>query len=369
MRYRRMPIEIESPEQLGYDSILYNLCESSVTDARWSDLKLDLGDLVLAYGDHFGKPELRALLTHDYPPLQPDHVLLTIGAAAALFIISTSLLQPGDHMLVVYPNYATNVETPRQIGADYELFQLSFDRGYQIDIDALIARIRPNTRLVSITVPHNPTGATVSQSDLFRLIQAVESRGCLLLVDETYREMAYDQALPPAASLSPSVISVSSLSKTYGLPGIRLGWLMTQNAALMPTFLAAKEQIFISGSVLDEEVAYRYLLNKDTHLARIRSDIARKLAIVQEWVAEEALIEWVEPRGGVACFPRIKADVNVDLKRFYDALNGKYRTMVGPGHWFEQDDRHMRIGFGWPSDDQLRSGLENISHALRDTLG
>src|SRR5579871_6655526 len=109
MRYRRMPIEIESPEQLGYDSILYNLCESSVTDARWSDLKLDLGDLVLAYGDHFGKPELRALLTRDYPPLQPDHVLLTIGAAAALFIVSTSLLQPSDHMVVVYPNYATNV--------------------------------------------------------------------------------------------------------------------------------------------------------------------------------------------------------------------------------------------------------------------
>lgn len=368
MRYRRMPIEVESPEQLGYSTIQYNLAESSVTDVRFSDLALDLNDLVLAYGDHLGKPELRALLTAGAPPLQPDHVLLTVGAAAALFIVATSLLQPGDHMLVVYPNYATNIETPRQIGADYEWFRLSFSDNFALDVDALAARIRPNTRYVSITVPHNPTGAMISEAQLRQLIAVVEARGCLLLVDETYREMGYAAVLPPAASLSPSVISVSSLSKTYGLPGIRLGWLMTQNADLMQTFLAAKEQIFISTSVLDEEVAYQYLLNKDTHLARIRADIARKLAIIREWIAEEPLMEWVEPQGGVVCFPRIKPDLPIDLDRFYDTLNGKYKTMVGPGHWFEYDRRHMRVGFGWTGDDELRGGLENISHALRDSL-
>lgn len=367
MRYRRMPIEVESPEQLGYSTIQYNLAESSVTDVRFSDLALDLNNLVLAYGDHLGKPELRALLTAGAPPLHPDHVLLTVGAAAALFIVATSLLQAGDHMLVVYPNYATNIETPRQIGADYEWFRLSFEDNFALDVDALAARIRPNTRCVSITVPHNPTGAMISEAQLRRLVAAVEARGCLLLVDETYREMGYDAVLPPAASLSPSVISVSSLSKTYGLPGIRLGWLMTQNADLMQTFLSAKEQIFISTSVLDEEVAYQYLLNKEAHLARIRADIARKLAIIKEWIAEEPLMEWVEPQGGVVCFPRIKPDLPIDLDRFYDTLNGKYKTMVGPGHWFEYDRHHMRVGFGWTDDDQLRGGLENISNALRDS--
>lgn len=368
MRYRRMPIEVESPEQLGYSTIQYNLAESSVTDVRFSELALDLNDLVLAYGDHLGKPELRALLTSGAPPLHPDHVLLTVGAAAALFIVATSLLQPGDHMLVVYPNYATNIETPRQIGADYEWFRLSFEDNFALDVEALAARIRPNTRYVSITVPHNPTGAMITEAQLRQLIAAVEARGCLLLVDETYREMGYDAVLPPAASLSPSVISVSSLSKTYGLPGIRLGWLMTQNANLMQTFLAAKEQIFISTSVLDEEVAYQYLLHKDAHLARIRADIARKLSIIREWIAKEPLMEWVEPQGGVVCFPRIKPDLPIDLDRFYDTLNGKYKTMVGPGHWFEYDRRHMRVGFGWTGDDELRGGLENISHALRDSL-
>jgi DNA-binding transcriptional MocR family regulator len=120
--------------------------------------------------------------------------------------------------------------------------------------------------------------------------------------------------------------------------------------------------------VLDEEVAYQYLLNRDTHLARIRADIARKYALVQDWIAEESLIEWVEPQGGVVCFPRIKLDAPVDVERFYATLNGKYKTMVGPGHWFEQDRRHMRVGFGWPDNAQLTTGLENISHALRESL-
>ncbi len=164
MRYRRMPIEVESPEQLGYSTIEYNLAESSIADARFKDLNIDLNDVVLAYSDHLGKPELRALLTAGAAPLQPADVMLTVGAAAALFIVATSLLSPGDHMIVVYPNYATNIETPRQIGANYEWFPLSFEGGFQLDVDALVARIRPDTRYVSITVPHNPTGAMISEA-------------------------------------------------------------------------------------------------------------------------------------------------------------------------------------------------------------
>ena len=367
MRYRRMPIEVESPEQLGYSTIRYNLAESSVADVPFSDLNLDLDALVLAYGDHLGHPGLRALLASEAPPLQPDHVLLTVGAASALFIVATSLLSAGDHMLVVHPNYATNIETPRQLEAAYEPFPLKFDEGFRLNVDELIGHIRPHTRYVSITVPHNPTGVMIPEDDLHELIDAVEAWDCLLLVDETYREMAYGSVLPPAASLSPNVVSVSSLSKTYGLPGIRLGWLMTQNADLMHTFLAAKEQIFISGSVLDEEVAYQYLQHKPNHLARIRAEIARKFAIVQDWIAKERLMEWVEPQGGVVCFPRIKPDAPVDVERFYTILNGKYGTTVGPGRWFEVDRRHMRVGFGWPDDAQLRAGLEAISQALRES--
>jgi aspartate/methionine/tyrosine aminotransferase len=118
MDYRRMPIEAESPEQFGYDRIRHNLAESSVADTPLRELGVALDDLVLLYGDHLGRPGLRAAIAADGAGLSPDDVLVTPGAAAALFIVATSLLKPGDHLVVARPNYATNLETPRALGAD-----------------------------------------------------------------------------------------------------------------------------------------------------------------------------------------------------------------------------------------------------------
>ncbi|MBL8118956.1 MAG: pyridoxal phosphate-dependent aminotransferase [Anaerolineae bacterium] len=364
MRYRRMPIEVESPEQLGYGNIECNLAESSVSDGLFSQLGLKLDDLVLMYGDHLGKPELRAMIAGEGPLLHAEDVLLTVGAAAALFIVSTSLLEAGDRALVVFPNYATNIETPRQLGCQMDYFQLSFEGGFRIDVDALIARITPETKLVSVTCPHNPTGTMISENDLHRLVEAVENRGCRLLFDETYREMSFGTVLPPAASLSQRVISVSSLSKTYGLPGIRTGWILCRDRSLMETFLAAKEQIFISNPVVDEEIAYQFLSRKAEHLERIRAHIDTNFGILKAWMGEQTDYEWVEPQGGVVCFPRIKPESGVDVEKFYSILNTVYKTWVGPGHWFESDRRHMRVGFGWPTADELTRGLNNITQAL-----
>lgn len=364
MRYRRMPIEIESPEQFGYGNIECNLAESSVTDGLLNDLNIDLKGLVLMYGDHYGKPELRQLIAAEHPALHADDVLLTVGAAAALFIVSTSLLQSADRLLVAFPNYATNIETPRQMGCEMDFYRLNFADGFRFNVDDIIARITPQTKLVSLTCPHNPTGSMISESDLLRLIAAVESKGIRLLFDETYREMSFGKVLPPAAALSPSVISVSSLSKTYGLPGIRVGWLICRDKALMETFLAAKEQIFISNSVVDEEIAYQFLKRKAEHLQRIRQHINTNFAVVKAWMAEQTDFEWVEPQGGCVCFPRIKPDSGVDVEKFYKLLNTVYKTFTGPGHWFESDRAHMRLGFGWPPKEELAHGLLNITQAL-----
>ncbi|MEZ4672008.1 MAG: pyridoxal phosphate-dependent aminotransferase [Anaerolineae bacterium] len=364
MHYRRMPIEMESPEQFGYGNIDCNLAESSVTDGLLRDLNLKLDDLVLMYGDHYGKPELRELVAADGAGLHHDDVLVTVGAAAALFIVATSLLQAGDRILVVFPNYATNIETPRQLGCEMDYYKLDFDQGFRLDVDELVARITPQTRLVSVTCPHNPTGSMLSRSDVEKLVAAVEAKGCYLLFDETYREMSFGEVLPPAASFSPRVISVSSLSKTYGLPGIRMGWLICREKALMETFLAAKEQIFISNSVVDEEIAYQYLSRKAKHLQRIRAHIDTNFAVIKAWIAEQTDVEWIEPQGGVVSFPRIKPDSGVDVEKFYKVLNTVYKTWVGPGHWFESDRRHMRVGYGWPGKDELARGLNNITQAL-----
>jgi aspartate/methionine/tyrosine aminotransferase len=370
-----MSIEVESPEQHGYGRIACNLSESSVSDRRLSQLDLSLGDLVLCYGEHAGKRPLRERIAAEGEGLSPDDVLVTAGAAAALFIVATALLEPRDRIVVVRPNYATNVETPRAIGADVATLDLRFEDRWALDLDRLAALVTPRTRLVSLTSPHNPTGRVVPDEDLERVLALCESRGAHLLLDETYREMDFRGPRPLLASRSDRVISVSSLSKTYGLPGIRLGWLACRDRALMETFLAAKEQIFITCSVLDEEVALRALERKERLLPEIRAGIVRGLAAVRAFMARERRLEWVEPEGGVVCFPRIRADARVDVDGFYGTLMDDLKTWVGPGHWFEQDRRHFRIGYGWPSEEELQRGLANISTALdrsvrgRETAG
>ena len=207
-----------------------------------------------------------------------DDVLVTAGAAQALFIIATSLLDKGDHLVVIRPNYATNIETPRAIEADISFLDLTFEDGFRIDPEKLMALVTPRTKYVSVTLPHNPTGVMMSEADLRSLVGRVESAGCRLLVDETYREMTFGEPLPVAATLSERAISVSSLSKTYGIPGIRTGWLVCRDAELMRTFLAAKEQIGICGSVVDEEIAARAFAQREAWLAELRPFIARRFA-------------------------------------------------------------------------------------------
>jgi aspartate/methionine/tyrosine aminotransferase len=368
MDYQRMSIEIESPEQIGYAKMACNLTESSFRDMHFADLGLDLNALVLSYGDHRGHPLLRAALAAEYA-VAADDVLLTVGAASALFIVATSLLERGERLLVLRPNYATNIETPRALGAAIDFVDLEFDDGFRNDVERIAAAIRPDTKLVSITTPHNPTGVMLDESELRRLIEITRARGCALLVDETYRDMAYAAPPPLAAAIAPHVISVASLSKTHGLPGLRVGWLVCRDAARTHTLLAAKEQIFICGSALDEEVAWQYFRQREKFLPDIRATIARHRDLTLDWLARESRLQVVKPAGGVVCFPRIRADARIDIDAFYRVLNDKYATFVGPGHWFEQqrgsrDRAYMRIGFGWPTTQELAQGLANITLAL-----
>lgn len=368
MRYRRMPIEIESPEELGYDAITNNLSESSFSDMRLSDHGIDgeIAELLLQYGDHRGLPHLRELIAADGTPLRADDVIVTAGAAAALFIVSTALLEPGSHALIASPNYATNLETPTAIGADVERLELRFEDGWELDLERLAAALRPQTRLVSLTYPHNPTGAMLLPAILEQLVEIVEGHpAARLLIDETYRDLAYGEPLSMAAALSERAIGVSSMSKTYGLPGLRIGWLSCRDRELSETLLAAKEQILICGSTADEEIAFRVLAERDRILPVIREKVALQLEIVRAWIAGQEVFEWVEPRAGVVCFPRVPAERDFDADGFYASLLSDHGTYVGPGHWFGQDRRSFRLGFAWPDTAELERGLAGLLAAAQ----
>ncbi len=361
-----MAIEAESPEQFGYDRIRFNLAESSVPDTPLRDLDVSLDDLVLMYGDHMGRPGLRAAIAAGGAGLTPEDVLVTPGAAAALFIISTSLLRPGDHLIVARPNYATNLETPRAIGADISYVDLTYEDGWAVDPTRIAAMLTPRTTLVSMTDPHNPTGQVMPEGTVRTIVDLVEAHPqARLLVDETYREMTFGGARPLAASLSARAISVSSLSKADGLPGIRIGWLVTRDRPLMERFLAAKEQILITNSVVDEAIAEVAMARRDARLATIRGAIQVALTTTRAWMAGQDDFEWVEPAGGVVGFPRFRDGVDVDVDEFYRILLDDYGTVVGPGHWFDQSRRHFRLGFGWPTPDELAGGLAALTAAAR----
>jgi aspartate/methionine/tyrosine aminotransferase len=366
MKYTRMPIEIESPEEMGYGNIRYNLAESSMRDINLSDLNVDLKDLVLFYGEHKGIIKLREAIKEESKVLNADDVLVTTGAATALFIVATTLLNPEDHLVVIRPNYGTNLETPRALKCAMSIIDLKFETGFEIDVNEIREAIQANTKLISITNPHNPSGKLFDDKTIRQLVELAEEKNCRLLVDETYRDLNFQTELKPYyAELSDKVISVSSVSKSFGAPGIRIGWIINRDKKLMLDFLAAKEQICLCNSVVDEEIAFYLLHNRETILQKNHAHIRSNFAYFKEWFAKQNYLEWVEPQAGVVCFPRLKAEYKIDTEKFYDTLFSKYGTIVGPGHWFEQNKTYMRIGFGYPGFEELKTGLNNLLECLQ----
>jgi aspartate/methionine/tyrosine aminotransferase len=168
------------------------------------------------------------------------------------------------------------------------------------------------------------------------------------------------------AEIGSHVITVSSMSKAYGVPGIRVGWLTTTDPALMERFLAAKEQISISGSVIDELVAEQILARRAELLPVTIADMRRRRDLVGRWVGQQReLVDWVKPEAGVMCFIKIRERPEGGVEAFYKRLLDRHGVYIGRGSWFERDDTFFRLGYGWPTLEELETGLEAISDALR----
>jgi aspartate/methionine/tyrosine aminotransferase len=345
----------------------YDIGESAVKCLSLGDIDIDPSAIVFRYGHHRGKPELRERIAAQYEGFSPEQVVATTGASEANFCVVSALVKPGDHVVIEHPNYPSLYEVPRSLGCNVSLFTLKYENRFKPDLDELKRMVTPQTKLVSLTHPNNPTGSKISEDDLRQVIELVESMDSYLLFDETYRDMDCDNPLPSAATLSPKVVSISTMSKCYGLPGIRIGWLATLDPFLLSATLAIREQGSITNNAVGEEVAIHVLGDKDRYLGDAKRRIENNLKVVSGWMGDQDDFEWIAPEAGVVCFPRIKAHVDVEPETLYRRLAEEYKTFVLPGRCFEMDERHFRIGFG-ADGEEIEAGLRNVNKALGDLV-
>jgi aspartate/methionine/tyrosine aminotransferase len=357
---------------------LYNLGESYCQELTLDELLGSdgsagadrLAQVRLGYRTSAGERELRQLIAAN-AGVAGDQVLVTAGAASALFLLGLLLGDGDGEIVVVQPCFPPTLSALRGIEARVVTTQLRFVDGYRLDLPALRDSLNGRTRLVMLSSPQNPSGVVFTQAEIEQLL-AMMSRRCpdaLLLVDEVYRESVYGQALVPAsfASLSPRVVTCASLSKSHGAAGLRIGWLTVQDPELYDQLRLAKFNAAISCGALDEILAAELLRRAEEFLAPRRAFLAEALGVVGAWVdSQSGLVRWVRPDAGAICCVQLDPATfgQNGMQRFYAAL-AERQTSVAPGGWFGDSANVFRLGFGYEPMDKLKTGLEMISDALR----
>jgi aspartate/methionine/tyrosine aminotransferase len=263
--------------------------------------------LPLSYAPTWGGEELRAAVADLYEGLGPEHVLTFAGAEEALFWALQELAGPGDHALVTVPNYQSFETIPLTSGADVEGIVLDPAAGWEPDVEQIARALRPNTKLVAVNFPNNPTGAIPSQETWRALVELCDEHGATLLSDEVYRGLETDESrrLPQAAELSDSAVSLNVMSKSYGLPGLRIGWLATRRRDLLERLEKRKHYTSICNAAPSEALATIALRNGAAIQARNRELIAANVPLFEAaFAAHPERLEWEAPAGGCVSFPR-----------------------------------------------------------------
>jgi aspartate/methionine/tyrosine aminotransferase len=261
--------------------------------------------LALGYTETRGLPALRAEIAATYEYAEADDVLCFAGAEEAIYLAMRTLLEPSDHVVVLTPNYQAAETIPLSV-CEVTGVALRAEDEWALDVDAVERALRPNTRVVSVNFPNNPTGAVPDQSTWQRLVELCEERGITLFSDEVYRGLELDRPpLPQATDLSGTAISLNVMSKAYGLPGLRIGWIACRDHAVLDKLERAKHYTSICNSAPSEVLALIGLRARDHLLGRNRRIIAENLPLFTDFFARYPdLFEFTPPDGGCVCFPR-----------------------------------------------------------------
>ncbi len=339
----------------------YDLCPSGAQPLGLDALELSGNDLELSGEDSYGYPPLLAAISRRFG-VEEENVVSTLGTSQGLFLVCAALLSPGDRVVIEKPAYGPILAVPGAFETSIIRLERRYENGYQIDAEEFEAVLEPDTKLVVLTNLHNPSGALLSDSLIKSLAEIAAAGGASLLIDEVYRDFVQAEKGRTSFHLADNIMVISSLGKVYGLGDLRCGW------ALVPAELATRlrriiDYINVEGVFIGERISTVAFDQLDELWQRALPRIDRNREIVRRFMEEEerlSRLSWVEPDGGVVCFPRVETGMTGD--ELADVLCRDYETAVVPGSLFE-DPRHFRIGFGG-DPETVSAGLENIGRAL-----
>ncbi len=327
-------------------------------------LTRDLHHTPLGYSEARGTLALRQALAGTYANVHPDGVLVTTGAIEANFLLFNLLLNPGDHAVIVAPAYQQLLSVPRAIGCEVSEWRLTPESGFRFDIKELRRLVRPETKLIVINSPHNPTGASLSDAQLRDIIAIADDCGAMILSDEAYRGLRHPGGPPmatPVVDLTPRGISVGTFSKPYGLPGLRIGWIAA-SPELAERAWAMRDYVSLSPAKLSDRLALEAVRVRDRIFARNDEIIAANLKTAREWFAANAdIASWTEPVAGLLALMKLATDV--PSMEVADGLAREAKVMLAPGSVFGYEG-YLRIGIG-QRPDIFAEGLRRAGAYLR----
>ena len=319
------------------------------------------------YTESPGAPWLREVLAEIYQEIGADDVVVVSAAQEAIFLFYHALLTPKDHAIVETPCYESALTLPKSTGAAVSEWQRKSENHWAHDIAALEALIRPNTRAIYINTPHNPTGLLMPEKTFRRVLELASQHGIYVFSDEVYRELEHDSAtrLPAGCDLYERALSLGSVSKTYGLPGLRLGWLACRDAAFIQKLISLKHYTTICASAPSEFLTALAMRHRQKLIDRNRQIVLQNLSQLSAFFSSRTdIFEWTPPNASTIGFARFKPDS--DVQTFCDNLVQEAGVLLLPGTVYDEP-RHIRFGFGRRNMPESLAQLESwlTSHSVK----
>ncbi|EHJ52749.1 aminotransferase [Streptococcus macacae] len=326
------------------------------------DINLFYQELALKkmdYGWIEGSPEFKKEVCQLYETVTTEQVLQTNGATGANMLVLYALIEPKDHVISMFPTYQQLYDIPKSLGAQVTLWPVKEENKWLPDLDELRQLIRPNTKMICINNANNPTGAIMDETYLKELVSIAESCGAYILADEVYKSFSLQQNVPAIVDLYERGISVDSLSKTYSLPGIRVGW-VAASKAISDILRDYRDYTMICAGVLDDMLAAFALKHRLAIIKRNQKIVTKNFQILKNWLAKETRAQAVLPNHVSMAF--VKLDVPLAIEAFCKQLLADYGVLLVPGNRFGIEG-HVRLGY-CGDQDMLREALNRLSQCL-----